>query len=99
MHQRITRSRSGASGEHPIAPATAKPRGLDPFPRAMTSNREEMRKQMTGLAQAFFARGIRNFIGACWAVDDACAEECARWFYARLFGLRAPHASACDSRR
>ena len=57
---------------------------------AMTSDREEMRKQMTGLAQAFFARGIPNFIGAGWAVDDACAEECARWFYARLFGLRAP---------
>ena len=29
---RITRSRSGASGEHPVAPATAKPRALDPFP-------------------------------------------------------------------
>ena len=64
---------------------------------AMTSDREEMRKQMTGLAQAFFARGIPNFIGAGWAVDDACAEECARWFYSRLFGLRAPHACNCDS--
>ncbi len=57
---------------------------------ATTSDREEMRKHMTGLAQAFFARGIPNFIGAGWAVDDSCAEECARWFYARLFGLRAP---------
>ena len=64
---------------------------------AMTSDREEMRKQMTGLAQAFFARGIPNFIGAGWAVDDACAEECARWFYARLFGLRAPDSCDCDS--
>jgi hypothetical protein len=57
---------------------------------ATTSDHEEMRKHMTGLAQAFFARGIPNFIGAGWAVDDSCAEECARWFYARLFGLRAP---------
>ena len=62
---------------------------------ATTSDREEMRKHMTGLAQAFFARGIPNFIGAGWAVDDSCAEECARWFYARLFGLRAPDAYAC----
>ena len=29
---RITRSRSGVSGEHPIAPATPKPPALDPFP-------------------------------------------------------------------
>jgi hypothetical protein len=64
---------------------------------AMTSDREEMRKQMTGLAQAFFARGIPNFIGAGWAVDDACAEECARWFYARLFGLRSPDSGGCDT--
>ena len=48
---------------------------------------------MAGLAQAFFGRGIPNFIGAGWQVDDACAEECARWFYARLMGLRSPTAS------
>jgi hypothetical protein len=64
---------------------------------AVTSDASEMRKQMTGLAQAFFARGIPNFIGAGWKVDDACAEECARWFYARLLGLRAPDASACGT--
>ena len=64
---------------------------------ATTSDREEMRKHMTGLAQAFFARGIPNFIGAGWAVDDSCAEECARWFYARLLGLRGPDAYACDT--
>lgn len=62
-----------------------------------TSDYNEMRRQMTGLAQAFFARGIGNFVGAGWAVDDACAEECARWFYARLFGLRSPDAAICDS--
>jgi hypothetical protein len=64
---------------------------------AVTSAYHEMRKQMTGLAQAFFARGIPNFIGAGWKVDDDCAEECARWFYATLLGLRAPDAAACDS--
>ncbi len=59
---------------------------------AVTSDHNEQRKHMTGLAQAFFARGIPNFIGAGWQVDDACAEECARWFYARVMGLSGPGA-------
>jgi hypothetical protein len=59
---------------------------------AVTSDYNEMRKHMTGLAQAYFARGIPNFIGAGWTVDDNCAEECAKWFYSRLMGLRSPHA-------
>lgn len=57
---------------------------------ALTSDSQEQRGHMTGLAQAFFARGIPNFIGAGWEVDDACARECARWFYARLLGLSRP---------
>jgi hypothetical protein len=61
---------------------------------SVTSDHDEQRKHMTGLAQAFFSRGIPNFIGAGWQVDDACAAECARWFYARLMGLRSPSASA-----
>jgi len=56
-----------------------------------TNDYNEQRKHMTGLAQAFFARGIPNFIGAGWQVDDACAEECARWFYARVMGLSSPN--------
>ena len=60
---------------------------------AVTSDHNEQRKHMTGLAQAFFARGIPNFIGAGWQVDDACAEECARWFYARVMGLSGPSAA------
>lgn len=60
---------------------------------AATTDYNEQRKHMTGLAQAFFARGIPNFIGAGWQVDDACAEECARWFYARVMGLSSPSAA------
>jgi hypothetical protein len=56
------------------------------------ADHDEQRKHMTGLAQAFFGRGIPNFIGAGWQVDDACAAECARWFYARVMGLRLPTA-------
>lgn len=57
---------------------------------AVTEDYNEQRKHMTGLAQAFFARGIPNFIGAGWQVDDECARECARWFYARVLGLSHP---------
>jgi hypothetical protein len=50
-------------------------------------------QQLVGLAQAFFARGIPNFIGAGWQVDDTCALECARWFYARVLGIRSTDGS------
>jgi hypothetical protein len=50
----------------------------------------EQRKRLVGVAQAFFARGIPNFIGAGWQVDDACACVCARWFYGRVLGLGRP---------
>ncbi len=55
-------------------------------------DRNEERKHMAGLAQAFFGRGIPNYIGAGWKVDDLCAVECARWFYATLMGLNGPRA-------
>jgi hypothetical protein len=55
-------------------------------------DRNEERKHMAGLAQAFFGRGIPNYIGAGWKVDDLCAVECARWFYASLMGLNGPRA-------
>jgi hypothetical protein len=57
---------------------------------AVTVNHNEQRGQLVGLAQAFFARGIPNYIGTGWQVDDECAQECARWFYTRILGLRRP---------
>jgi CHAT domain len=57
---------------------------------SVTTSQNEQRGQLVGLAQAFFARGIPNYIGTAWEVDDACARECARWFYARVLGLRNP---------
>jgi CHAT domain/Peptidase family C25 len=60
-----------------------------------TTDHAEQRGQLVGLAQAFFARGIPNFIGAGWQVDDSCACECARWFYARVLGLRSPDDADC----
>jgi hypothetical protein len=51
---------------------------------------DEHRRQFVGVARAFFARGIPNFIGTGWRVNDECARECARWFYARVLGLSRP---------
>jgi hypothetical protein len=60
---------------------------------AVATAKGDQRKHMAGLAQAFFGRGIPNYIGAGWEVDDDCAVECARWFYACLLGLTGPNAS------
>jgi hypothetical protein len=57
---------------------------------AVATGYSEQRRHMAGLAQAFFGRGIPNYIGAGWEVDDGCAVECARWFYACLLGLTGP---------
>jgi hypothetical protein len=54
---------------------------------AVTSDSSEEPRHMAGLAQAFFGRGIPNYIGAGWKVDDSCAQQCARSFYACLMGL------------
>jgi CHAT domain/Cytosol aminopeptidase family, N-terminal domain len=48
------------------------------------------RGHLVGLAQAFFARGIPNYIGAGWQVGDRCARLFAQWFYARILGLESP---------
>jgi hypothetical protein len=58
---------------------------------AVTTSGDEVdghREKSVGLAQAFFSRGIPNYIGAGWPVGDAAACECARWFYAGVLGLR-----------
>lgn len=60
---------------------------------AVTTDLNKQRRHMAGLAQAFFGRGIPNYIGAGWEVDDSCAVEFARWFYARLLGLSGPEPS------
>ena len=52
------------------------------------------REKSVGLAQAFFARGIPNYIGAGWPVGDAAAFQCARWFYAGVLGLNGLEASS-----
>lgn len=43
---------------------------------------QESNRNLAGLAQAFFERGVRNYIGTGWPVDDAAALEFAKVFYA-----------------
>jgi CHAT domain-containing protein len=41
----------------------------------------EMNRQLAGLAEAFFERGIMNYIGTGWPVDDLPAVTFAKVFY------------------
>jgi hypothetical protein len=43
---------------------------------------QESNRNLAGLAQAFFERGVQNYIGTGWPVDDLAALEFARVFYA-----------------
>jgi hypothetical protein len=47
--------------------------------QAMTA--DEMNRRLAGLAEAFFERGIQNYIGAGWPVEDIPAVEFASVFY------------------
>ncbi|MFY4728412.1 CHAT domain-containing protein [Nitrospira sp. BLG_2] len=42
---------------------------------------EESNRSLAGLVQAFFERGVQNYIGTGWPVDDAAALEFAKVFY------------------
>jgi hypothetical protein len=45
------------------------------------------RRQRVGMAQAFFARGIQNFIGTGWEVHDDTAGILAAHFYRHALGI------------
>jgi hypothetical protein len=55
--------------------------------------REQQRQLQVGLAEAFFARGIQNYIGAGWPVDDRDAAIFAQRFYESALGLPAADTS------
>jgi hypothetical protein len=42
---------------------------------------DEMNRRLAGMAEAFFERGVLNYIGAGWPVDDAPAKTFASVFY------------------
>jgi pimeloyl-ACP methyl ester carboxylesterase/O-acetyl-ADP-ribose deacetylase (regulator of RNase III) len=45
---------------------------------------DEMNRHLAGLAEAFFERGIQNYIGAGWPVADDAAVKFAATFYERV---------------
>jgi CHAT domain-containing protein len=42
---------------------------------------QESNRNLAGLAQAFFERGVRDYIGTGWPVDDVAARTFAEVFY------------------
>lgn len=53
-------------------------------------NAEEMNRQLAGIAEAFFERGVRNYIGTGWPVQDNLAVKFCTEFYSRaITGLGA----------
>jgi hypothetical protein len=44
---------------------------------------EEMNRSLAGIAEAFFERGVQNYIGTGWPVEDNLAVLFATEFYAR----------------
>ncbi|MEP7270307.1 MAG: CHAT domain-containing protein, partial [Acidobacteriota bacterium] len=41
----------------------------------------ELNRQLAGIAEAFFERGVQNYIGSGWPVDDELAVQFATTFY------------------
>ena len=67
---------------------------------AVTTDHNEQRKTHDRTWRRRFSRAaFRTSSAPAGQVDDACAEECARWFYARLMGLRGPDDGVSGTRR
>ncbi|MGD9711865.1 MAG: CHAT domain-containing protein, partial [Thermomicrobiales bacterium] len=56
----------------------------------VTPDRSELRSDglAPSFAEAFFARGVANFVCTAWPVDDAAARRFARTLYLGLLGLK-----------
>lgn len=60
---------------------------------------EEANRKLAGLAEAFFERGVQNYIGTGWAVDDAAAVEFAQVFYKQAMNGKLLGDALADARR
>ena len=58
----------------------------------------EMNRHLAGMAEAFFERGIQNYIGAGWPVDDIPAVEFASIFYKSALRGKTIGESLADAR-
>jgi len=48
---------------------------------------EEALARQVGMAEAFFSRGIENYVGTAWSVDDEIARLLAVSFYRNALGV------------
>ncbi len=60
---------------------------------------DEENRRLAGLAESFFGRGIQNYIGTGWAVDDKAAECFARVFYSNALGGETLGYSMAEARK
>ncbi len=60
---------------------------------------EESNRQLAGLAEAFFERGVMNYVGAGWPVDDEPAVVFAEKLYRSLFECKTLGDSLAAGRR
>ena len=60
---------------------------------------EQANRKLAGLAEAFFERGVQNYIGTGWAVDDAAAVEFAQVFYKRAMNGKLLGDALAEARR
>ena len=65
--------------------------------RAMAA--DEMNRRLAGMAEAFFERGIQNYIGAGWPVDDIPAVDFASIFYENALGGKTIGESLANARQ
>lgn len=56
-------------------------------------------RRLAGLAEAFFERGARNYIGTGWPVDDGVAAEVATTFYREFLAGASLADSLATARR
>jgi pimeloyl-ACP methyl ester carboxylesterase len=61
--------------------------------RGQALSTDEQSKGLAGIAQAFFERGVSNYIGSGWPVNDEQATKLARTFYGGLLTGK----SICDA--
>ena len=58
---------------------------------------EEMNHNLAGLAEAFFARGVQNYIGAGWPVRENLAVRFTAEFYAQALVDQSAKALQSDA--
>lgn len=60
---------------------------------------EEMNRELAGMAEAFFERGVQNYIGAGWPVGDTQAVAFAKTFYEGALAGKTLGEALSDGRK